>query len=348
MTFLLYGATGYTGQLIAEACASRGLRPTLAGRNASTLQSLAERLGLPWVAAPLEDDAGLDRALSGVGAVLHCAGPFSRTAAPMVSACLRTGRHYLDITGEIPVFEACAARDREARDRGVMLMPGVGFDVVPSDCLALHVARRLPGATHLELCIASLGSVSHGTALTALEEFRGVAVERVEGSLVESPLGRRWRTFDFGDGRQLRAVAGPLADVSTAWRSTGIGNLRVYLAVGRRLQRMIRLGAMVAPLVRLRPVARLAQALVRRGGPDATARAQGKTAVLAEATDAAGQRVRARLDGPEAYVLTVEAALACVQRVMAGSAPPGFQTPALAWGPDLVLEVPGVSRTDLP
>lgn len=347
MGFLLYGATGYTGQLIAEACAARGLSPTLAGRSAEPLQALATRLGLPFVVASLQDPAALDRALGGVKAVLHCAGPFSRTSAPMVEACLRTGRHYLDITGEIPVFEACAARDAEAKARGVMLMPGVGFDVVPSDCLALYVARRLPGATKLELCIASLGSVSHGTALTALEEFRGVAVERVDGKLVESTLGSRWRTFDFGDGRRLNAVAGPLADVSTAWRSTGLGNLSVYLAVGRRLRRMIQLGAAAAPLLRLRPVSRLVQALVRRGGPDASTRAAGRTSVLAEATDAGGRSFRARLDGPEAYSLTVAAALACTQRVLEGVAPPGFQTPALAYGPDLVLEVPGVSRTDL-
>lgn len=347
MTFLLYGATGYTGQLIAEACAARGPRPILAGRTEAAVKALAERLGLPWVAVSLDDGPGLDRALGEVGAVLHCAGPFTRTSRPMVDACLRTGRHYLDLTGEIPVFESCAARDDEAKVRGVMLMPGVGFDVVPSDCLAVHLARRLPGATHLELCIASLGAISHGTALTALEEFRGVAVERVGGRLVSAPLGAQ-RTFDFGDGRTRTGVEAPLADVASAWRSTGIPNIRASLALNPRLGALIRLAPLAASLMRIGPVARALRSCVKPGGPDAAARARGKSSVLAEVRDARGAVARARLDGPDAYALTVDCALLCVARALAGQAPPGYQSPAMAFGPDMVLEAPGVTRRDLP
>ena len=266
----------------------------------------------------------------------------------MADACLRAGRHYLDITGEIPVFEALAARDAEARARGVMLLPGVGFDVVPSDCLAVHVARRLPGATHLELCIASLGGLSHGTALTSLEQFEGVAVERVDGKLTTSPLGKHLRAFDFGDGKVRMGVGAPLGDVSTAYRSTGVANLRVALALPSRLRRMVKLAPLFAPLLRTGPVARLARSMVKSGGPDAAARARGKSAVYAEARTDDGRLVAARLDGPEAYSLTVDCALLCAARVLAGAAPPGFQTPAMAYGPELVLEAPGVTRVDLP
>src|SRR6059058_4542054 len=161
--FMVYGASGYTGRLLVEAALSGGLRPILAGRNETTLAPLAERLGLEYRVVRLGDPPTLDAALRKVRVVLHAAGPFSATARPMVDACLRTGTHYLDITGEVRVFEAVAARDAEAKSAGVMLLPGVGFDVVPSDCLAAHMKRRLPDAMDLKLYIGGLANMSRGT-----------------------------------------------------------------------------------------------------------------------------------------------------------------------------------------
>ncbi|MCC7072885.1 MAG: saccharopine dehydrogenase NADP-binding domain-containing protein [Deltaproteobacteria bacterium] len=348
MSFVLYGATGYTGALIAEASAARGLRPTLAGRSEAPLRALGERLGLPHVVVALDDQAGLDRLLDTAPLVLHCAGPYAETARPMVDACLRTGRHYLDLTGEIPVFEALRARDDEARARGVLLLPGVGFDVVPSDCLALHVARRLPDASALELCVASFGSASHGTAATALSQFRGQSAERAGGRLVATRFGSRRRAFDLGDGKEHLAVGAPLADVVTAAVSTGIADVRAYLVVAGKLRRALRLAPIFGPLLGVGPIARALRASLPPGGPSAEARARGRTVVVAEASNGTGGRASARLTGPDAYALTVDCALLCVARVLAGHAPPGFQTPARAFGPDLVLEAPGVQRVDLP
>ena len=177
--FVIYGANGYTGALTAREAVARGLRPILAGRNSPQVAAVAQRLGLPHRIAALDDGAALDALLQEVTVVLHCAGPFVHTAAPMVDACLRNGMHYLDITGEIGVYEALAARDVEAKAAGVMLLPGVGFDIVPSDCLAAHLKRRLPSATHLTLALRALGGVSQGTAVTGLE-----AMARGEGGMV--------------------------------------------------------------------------------------------------------------------------------------------------------------------
>lgn len=347
MSFLLYGATGYTGELVAEACVARGLRPTLAGRNAAPLAALASRLGLPHVVVALDDPTALDRALADAPLVLHCAGPFAETSRPMLDACLRTGRHYLDITGEIPVFEAAQAKGAEAKTRGVLLLPGVGFDVVPSDCLALHASRLLPGATSLELCVASFGSVSHGTAATAITLFRGESVERVGGRLVPVRFGKRRRAFDLGDGREQIGVGAPLADVFTASISTGVQDIRAYLVLGAKLRRALMLAPLFGPLLGVGPIARALRSSLPPGGPDEAARARGRTVVVAEVTDAAGRRAAARLNGPDAYTLTVECALLCVRRVLGGAAPPGFHTPASAFGADLVLEAPGVTRVDL-
>ena len=156
-TFLLYGANGYTGQLIAREAVVRGQRPILAGRNAEAVTALARQLGLEHRIFSLDDAAATCAGLEGVTAVLHCAGPFAHTARPMIDACLEARVHYLDITGEISVFEMAAVRDTEAMAAGVMLLPGAGFDVVPSDCLALHLHRRLPTATHLALAFHGIG-----------------------------------------------------------------------------------------------------------------------------------------------------------------------------------------------
>src|SRR5512134_2190762 len=147
--FLIYGSYGYTGQLIVERALKVGLRPILAGRSEKKLRAQAEQTSLDCRAFSLNDTAKLDSALLEVDAVLHCAGPFVHTFRQMAEACLRTRRHYVDISGEIEGFEALAAMGEEAKRAGVMLLPGGGFDVVPSDCLSAYVAGKLPSATHL-------------------------------------------------------------------------------------------------------------------------------------------------------------------------------------------------------
>jgi short subunit dehydrogenase-like uncharacterized protein len=344
-SFLLYGASGYTGGLLAEAAVRAGLQPVLAGRSAATLAPLAERLGCRAVTAALDDKAALDRALADVPLVLHCAGPFSQTATPMVDACLRTGRHYLDITGEIPVFEALRARSDEARARGVMLLPGVGFDVVPSDCLLAHVHRRLPGATKLSLTIASLGRVSHGTAATSVEILGNGGLVRKDGALVHVPLGRTTRTIVV-DGRPRTATLFPWGDLATAWHSTGVKNLEVWFTFPPRMIRLMRLADLCRPLLRHPAVTAFLQRRVPPGGPSQKARDTGRSTLIATATDDDGHSVTSTLHTREGYAHTVDAALLCVQRALAGDTPRGYQTPSSAYGPDLVLQAPGTTRTD--
>ena len=238
--FMIYGATGFTGKLVTRQAAALGLQPMLAGRNAARLKAVAEGTGLECRAVDLADGEALRRAVAEVDAVLHLAGPFSQTAGPMLEACLAARTHYLDITGEIDVFEACAARDAAARQAGITVMPGCGFDVAPSDCLAAHVKRRLPDAAALNLGIAGLGSVSRGTPRTAVENLgRGVRVRR-HGRIVALPSPPR-RRFDFGEGPQS-AVAVGWGDVATAWHSTGIPEITVYFAVSWPIDQIAGLG----------------------------------------------------------------------------------------------------------
>jgi short subunit dehydrogenase-like uncharacterized protein len=346
---LVYGANGYTGALIAREAAARGLRPVLAGRDAAAVGALADELGLERRTFRLDDPPALAEGLRGVAAVLHCAGPFSRTSRPMADACLAARAHYLDITGEVGVFEALAARGDEARAAGVTLLPGVGFDVVPSDCLAAHLKRRLPGATELRLGFQATGRPSQGTAATMVENLGRVGgLVRAGGVIKPVPAAWKTRTIDFGRG-PVTAMTIPWGDVATAYRSTGIPNVEVYAAAPRALRAFARLSRYLGPLLRLPPVQRALKRRLTGGaaGPSAEERARGRSYLWGEAADPSGKTVTSRLQGPEGYTLTALAAVAVAERVLGGAAPPGFQTPSLAFGPDFVLELPGVRREDL-
>jgi short subunit dehydrogenase-like uncharacterized protein len=343
---LIYGATGYTGSLVARAAAGRGMRAALGGRSAGPLAALAGELGLEPRAFALDSPDVIAAGLRGAHTVLNCAGPFRHTAAPLAGACLGAGVNYLDITGEAAVFEALAARDEQARAAGVVVLPGVGFDVVPSDCLAAHLKRRLPTATRLTLAFRSAGRMSRGTALTALDRMADGGLVRRNGLLRRVPAAWKTRAIDFGDGLEM-AMTIPWGDVATAYHTTGIPNVEVYLAApwplraGARLTRWF--GRLLdTPFVRRRLRARV---LAGPPGPTEAERRANRCAFWGEVTDGAGRAV-ARLETPDGYALTVETALAAAARVLAGAVAPGFQTPARAFGPDFVLETPGVVRTN--
>jgi short subunit dehydrogenase-like uncharacterized protein len=164
--WMIYGANGYTGHLIAVEAKRRGLKPVLAGRSADPIQTLAAELGLRVKIFDLNDVAALSAALSDIAIVANCAGPFTATSGPMIDACLKSRIHYLDITGEIEVFLAAQRRDADAKSAGVVVCPGVGFDVIPTDCIVAVLKEALPDATHLTLAFDAGGSVSPGTART--------------------------------------------------------------------------------------------------------------------------------------------------------------------------------------
>lgn len=344
---LLYGATGYTGQLILAECQVRGLRPILGGRS-EAVAALAQAHGLESRIVGLDDPAALRRALNGVAAVLHCAGPFSRTSRPMADACLATRAHYLDITGEIGVFEALAARTEEARAAGVMLLPGTGFDVVPTDCLGAHLKGRLPDATRLVLAFESSGGLSRGTATTMVENIsRGGAIRR-GGRITPVPAG--WKTIrvDLGRG-PVDVTTIPWGDVATAWYSTGIPDIEVYTRTSAGMRAGLKASRYLGWLLASGPVQRLLKGKIRSGapGPGAAARARGASRVWGEVTNAAGQRAGARLTGPEGYTMTARSAVGALQRALGGGATPGFRTPSLAFGADFILSIEGVTREDL-
>lgn len=346
--WLLYGANGYTGELIAREAKARGLAPILAGRNQDAIIALARELDLPYRVFGLDAAKTVQDNLREIKVVLHCAGPFSKTAGVMAEACLANGTHYLDITGEIGVFEMLHTKDRLAREQNVMLLPGVGFDVVPTDCLAAHLKRRLPTATHLELAWRGTARASQGTMLTALQNIGEGGAIRRDGKITRVPSAYKTREVDFGRG-PTKVIAIPWGDVSTAFYSTGIPNIIDYVAFPPMLQRMISASRYFGGVLVSKPAQNFLTAQVKSqpAGPSLQERTQGTTRVWGEVRDAAGKRCVSRLVTPEAYQLTTFSALAAVQKVLVGNVKPGYQTPSLAFGSDFVMELPKVTREDI-
>jgi short subunit dehydrogenase-like uncharacterized protein len=372
---MIYGANGYTGELIAREAVERGLQPILAGRNKAKIEPLARELGLECRAFSINDlhhssdgpspspspeyrGGGLEREparpepgpLEGVDLVLHCAGPFSQTSAPMIKACLAAPCHYLDITGEIAVLEHTLERTQrdQARCMGVVLCSGVGFDVVPTDCVALKLKELLPDATHLSLGFDTDSAASPGTLKTAIESLRNGILCTRDCNIVKMHAAETQREIDFGRG-VVPAMAISWGDVASAFHTTRIPNIDTWIPVlGGRTGALKVLNA-------LRPV--LSTGLMQRGlkalvtkfvkGPTAAQRAKSRTWVWGEATNAAGEKKTVRIEIGNVYDVTVDAALKVVTRVLKIGYEGGSYTPAMLLGSGAVEELAGSGKMEI-
>ncbi|WP_408959489.1 saccharopine dehydrogenase family protein [Natrinema sp. 74] len=346
-SLLVYGSYGYTGRLIAREAVARGGSPVVAGRDGRAVAEQADRLGVEGRTFDLES-AALESHLASFDAVLNCAGPFVDTAGPLVEACLETGTDYLDITGEFAAFESLRQRDAAAREAGLTLLPGVGFDVVPSDCLAAFLADRLSDADQLCLGVKVGGGLSRGTAKTLVDHLGSGGVVRRNGRLIRVPTAFRTREIDFGDGPE-HAVTIPWGDIVTAAHTTGIESVEVYAAAPPWTTKGLSAVDSLGWLLERRSVERLLEWVIdaRLDGPDERELATGSAVVWGEATDrATGQRARARLRTPNPYALTAESAVTAAERVLGDRhrIPSGFQTPASAFGSEFALELAGTER----
>ena len=345
---MIYGSTGFTGRLIAQRAVEAGFAPVLAGRNEDRVRRQADFLGTPWRTVSLNSIEALTDALSDIGAVVHAAGPFVVTAPPMLEACLRARTHYLDVSGELPVFQEAIGRDSEALRAGVMLMPGAAWSVVATDCLAAHVAQRLPAAKYLRLGMTQSRLYSRGTARSAFGLMSAEVIIRRNGRLTSVPIGRLERTFDFGEGeRTSMALSWP--DAVSAYHTTGIPNIEAYMEVGAAARVLAPLTARIGEAFQLpvlRPLLRLSAALLPEG-PAEAARKLAQPVIVAEVEDAWRRVIRARLTTVDGYDFTALAAVAIAKRVLAGEFEPGFRTPGRVYGADFVLGIDGATRIDL-
>jgi short subunit dehydrogenase-like uncharacterized protein len=346
--FLIYGANGFLGRAIAHRAVESGLRPLLAGRNDQAVRTLAAELGLDHTSFTVDDPDQIDRALADVPAVINAAGPFGRIAVPIIESCIRTGTHYLDLNGEISVFQSTASLGPRAEAARVMLLSGVGFDVIATDCLALHLRQRLPSATKLTLAfhIDGPAPLPPGTAKSAVNLIHSGVQARLDGQVRRAPSHGKSMTIDFGNGPiQTRRLS--WGDVFTAYHSTGIPNTQTYASFPSKLATQMRLAEYIRPLFKFAAVRNFVASQIPVG-PSEQEQSVTKSHVWGQVEDDQGHRATARLHGPESGVVwSSNAALICVQRAIAGQAPAGFQTPAKAYGAGVVLECHDVTREDV-
>ena len=343
--FLLYGANGYTGKLIAREAVRQGLKPILAGRNRDALDAMAQELGLTRRLFELNRPAEIARNLEDVSLVLNCAGPFSQTVGPMLEACFAAKAHYLDITGEISVFEHCHKAHARAKHERLVVIPGTGFDVVPTDCVAAMLKQRLPDANRLVLAFEATGGPSPGTAKTSVEGLANGGRARIDGEMVEVPLGWKSRDFVRKDGSRRSAMTIPWGDVYTAYVSTGIPNIETYMTVPPKTIQRMRWMRYFKPLLGLGVVQNYMKKKVdaTTPGPSDTRRTETGCYVWGEATNAQGKEVKLALTAPNGYDLTATASVGIVQHLLRGGSEGGYYTPSQLMGADYILSLPGTA-----
>jgi short subunit dehydrogenase-like uncharacterized protein len=342
--WMIYGANGYTGRLVAAEARRRDLKPVLAGRRAGPIEKLAAELGLPVQVFGLDDATAAAAAIADMAVVANCAGPFAATSAPMIDACLRSRAHYVDITGEIDVFLAAQRRHADGQEAGIVICPGMGFDVIPTDCMAAVLKEALPDATHLVLAFDARGPMSPGTARTMVRSLRlgqhGSRVRR-NGVLEEVPLAERWRNIDFAGG-SATAIAIAWGDLATAWFSTGIPNIETYAAVPRAAAISSRALNWVQPLLK----SALGQTLLRQlanraSGPSEEQLRTGRSRLWGEVRNTAGERRTAKLETANGYRLTADGTMMAVQYLLTNAPSGGYYTPSMLLGTRCVERLPG-------
>ncbi len=350
-TIFLYGSYGYTGNLIVELAREKGISLMLGGRNEIKLKQQSQSSGYPYTVCSLQHQERLNEALKAYPLIINAAGPFSQTFEPVIRACLNNKSHYIDITGEIGVFEKAAAFHQEALEKNITVLPGAGFDVVPTDCLAAMLKKALPDAHELKLAFAPMGKSrpSRGTSLTMAENLGGKGMIRKNGQLMAVPIGHEGFEINFGIVKRF-VMSIPWGDVSTAWYSTGIPTITTYMAISPKTYNFLRYQSLFNWLLSTSFVKAMVKKQIdkRPAGPSAEQRANSFTLVWGEVKNEKKQSIQQLLKVPEGYTTTAEATLLIAGKVLEGRAPIGFQTPSSAFGADLIFEIPGTELVEKP
>lgn len=347
MEWLLYGAYGYTGKLIIEEALKHGLKPVIAGRNGEKVKALAEKKDLEHEIFDLEKEEKINSIISEYDIIFNAAGPFKHTNLPLVKACLRGETNYLDITGEIGVFEQNFSFQQEAINKDIAIISGVGFDVVPSDCLSVYLSDQILNPHELELGILALSQSSPGTMKTMIENIPHAVVVRRDGELKEKKFGEDPKTIKFLDkSRELFPIG--WGDVATAYRSTNIPNITAYMPLPRQFENaMTKYGFFVRNLFKVNILRRLAKRWVEKSikGPDKETRETGNSQIWGKVKNQEGEEAEAWLSTIEAYKLTAISAIKSVKRIMKSNLK-GVLTPAQAFGKEFILEFPDTKIID--
>jgi short subunit dehydrogenase-like uncharacterized protein len=346
--WMIYGANGFSGSLAVEEACKRGLTPILAGRSQS-VKDLAQAKNLEFQIFSLSSVNEVASQIKGMSVVANCAGPFSETAEVMIQACILAKVHYIDITGEISVYDYANQCDREAVSAGIVLCPGVGSDVIPTDCLAKYLKDECPNATHLKMGWHHTGSkASKGTAKTAAQGlFLGGKV-RKDGKIIEVPLAYKEKVIDFGLGK-FNTMTIPWGDVFTAYHSTGIPNIEFYYSRSPKSVKKIKRYRRFIGLFNYKWVIKLLQNWIERNWkqPTVEIRKKGKSFFWGEVKGSDGKIFTARFSTGDGYNVTAVGVAVVAEYLLQDHTQKGYYTPSILMGKELVKEMPEYSGIEI-
>ncbi|KAL3467107.1 hypothetical protein BJX64DRAFT_283833 [Aspergillus heterothallicus] len=323
---LIYGATGYTGRLATQHAKELGINMVVGGRSEAT-KTFASELGLPSRLFDLADPERIDAALDGISVLLNCAGPFYRTAEPLINACIRNKVHYLDVAAELDSYKLAEKHDTAAKAATVMLLPGCGGSVAMLGCLAGHAISRVENPSRIDISLYVAGSMSRGSAISASENLTAECLQVADGELVPQEATKMVQLdFDNGAGPVMNYPV-TLPDLITLRRSTQVASMRTFVhAAGDAF-----------------PTGDLA---ALPDGPTAEQRdaASYHAVIVVETVDGAAKR--SVLHTVNGYTFTGKASVEGAKRVLAGAVKAGFQTPAEVFGSRFVEVVKGSRIVD--
>jgi short subunit dehydrogenase-like uncharacterized protein len=339
---LIYGANGYTGELIARYANDFQLKPVIAGRRKDAIEPLAKKLGLQFLVFDLDDSSALIDRFSKFKLIINCAGPFQFTAKQVIEACLKTHTHYIDINGDVSVFEMIKTYDAAAKKAGIMLLPGAGFDVVPTDCLGLKLKKFLPDANFLQLAFATIGgSISHGTATTVANKLGEGGIVRKDGKIIKKKLGHKGMWIQCGEERFF-VMTIPWGDISTSYVTTGIPNIETYVQVPKRFYYLLKIQFAFNWLLRKNFIRNYVKRKINRrpAGPSDEQRSKAYTLVWGKVMNDKGNEVSTYIKVADGYTLTYHSCLVIAKKILNGNFKTGYQTPGTAYTETLLNEFP--------
>jgi len=348
---MIYGANGYSAEIILKEAIKNGLKPIVAGRNEKKILEVAKKYNLPHRVFSLDNKEQTIKSLTGISAVINCAGPFLNTFSPMVKACVDVGVDYLDISGELLIFEEAAARTEEFIKAGITVMPGVGFDIVPSDCLSVHLKNRLPDATKLKLSFNifdhQLGRISRGTNATFMKYLGKGNLVRKNGSIITTTSGFDSYKENF-NGKHLRVTGLPWGDISTAYHSTGIPNITAFMDLPLLSITTMKLSNLFPSFWQSSFMQSILAKIVLLMPEHPTEEMSNtcKSHIVGEVSNENNEVVRSMLEVPEVYRYTGICAIAVIKK-LSTERKVGFQTAGILLGADFILGLEGTKRTDL-
>lgn len=342
----LLGATGYTGRLLAQELAARGLPLRLAGRSAEKLAALASTLpgAPPWLVVDARDASAREQLAQDTRLLISCAGPFTELGEPVAALAARHGLLYIDSSNELGfVHEVYSRLAGLARASGATLIPACGFEVALADCLAAELAQEFAGQTLDEAQIVyrlpGMGS-SLGTRASALASLATSWLAYREGRLVATKPAAQIRQLNFG-GEPVPALAFPSSETVTVPAQQQVRNVTTWMLVSRRGALYApRLIPLIAPLLRGPLGTMLWRISALRAGPPAAQRRAMMPFALEVTLSAGEQRARRLVAGRDPYGLTARImAVAAVHMVQERPAPGVLPPAALLRAHELVALV---------